>query len=790
MVAWQRSRITLVGQGRAGKTALANSIMGKKFVSDSESTRGIQKYDTKTAVFGSLKEGQRLVEYENPGKLFEDAVAVEIAKIRSYKPPEPASVSQDSFSDEEDSSQFDDADNVLSSTVAEERKDSFSLPEKTGIEPSSIVEAPTKPSMPDVDFDFYHKRLSENLFKEDELVISLFDFGGQAIFDVLHPLFMSKYGIYIVVFDMVSFLSKDDSISTDCKKSLKFWMNSVAIYTYNKVASVTAPVVLVGTRKDEVDRVEAHRLISESLEIMFGETAVWNHVLKSTTEMYYDPNLGGLHESKSLCFFPVNNKLSGVTVGFASEALELVTQTKSSEPQQSGDQTVLDLLNSCKQKLESSSFVRQKVKLIWIKLLDEIQKAKVFLSLEEVEKLAQQVDFPLFEVPEMLTYFCDMGILIWIDAEVLRNYVIVDPIEFFVKPATMMICKHIATKDDPTIHFENVHMECIREWPGDWFQMLEFGLVTEKLARRLLGSCTDNNHERIDSVLLLMEKFSLLFPLSFRGVKDRSEAGYYLPSLAPLHPERYCFPDVKVYKEMSERLKEKQDILKKLQRMRKIAATFYFAFTLSPDLVKLPILSAKDVASRGFLPNSLFGRFFGILIQDICESPEWKKERNFFFGFKDADTIRFLDHEIRIMYDSAHNLIRVDVTAEPSSRELYGSTVLLHDALFRKLQQIIRETMDNLLVFTLLPYPSVVSEGGDVPVLLPLSELKYIVEGRLDNIHYSKDFIGVTATGLREEYALWLQLKSIHPDKSKYANEVGLLFFRSFSSCTWSFPFC
>jgi len=41
--AWNRSKIMIVGDGRAGKTALANSIMGEEFA-HTESTIGESKH--------------------------------------------------------------------------------------------------------------------------------------------------------------------------------------------------------------------------------------------------------------------------------------------------------------------------------------------------------------------------------------------------------------------------------------------------------------------------------------------------------------------------------------------------------------------------------------------------------------------------------------------------------------------------------------------------------------------------------------------------------------------------
>ena len=42
--------------------------------------------------------------------------------------------------------------------------------------------------------------------KTSKYILSLFDFGGQSVFDVIHPFFLTHYGVYIVVFSMKDIL--------------------------------------------------------------------------------------------------------------------------------------------------------------------------------------------------------------------------------------------------------------------------------------------------------------------------------------------------------------------------------------------------------------------------------------------------------------------------------------------------------------------------------------------------------------------------------------------------------
>ena len=79
---------------------------------------------------------------------------------------------------------------------------------------------------------------------------------------------MTRYGVYILVFDMKDLLK--DPNSDQCKESMgtiKFWLDSVAIHTLSELKDTTtggervlryqtAPVAIVGTRKDKVQKIQ------------------------------------------------------------------------------------------------------------------------------------------------------------------------------------------------------------------------------------------------------------------------------------------------------------------------------------------------------------------------------------------------------------------------------------------------------------------------------------------------------------------------------------------------------
>ena len=81
-----------------------------------------------------------------------------------------------------------------------------------------------------------------------DLTISIYDFGGQSVFNIIHHLFLTRNGVYVIVFNMEWVLSDDAVVRANCFRTLRFWMQSVYIHTYENGADNTAPVLLVGTR--------------------------------------------------------------------------------------------------------------------------------------------------------------------------------------------------------------------------------------------------------------------------------------------------------------------------------------------------------------------------------------------------------------------------------------------------------------------------------------------------------------------------------------------------------------
>ena len=193
----------------------------------------------------------------------------------------------------------------ISDAAAEDEEPAFAAPrsetdtnEQSAPEPdtqSAPAGTPQK-TAPDIDHAEVAKCLASNVELSPELVISIFDYGGQEVFDALHSLFLTAYGVYVCVFNMQDLAAagpdRDRGLTV-----MRKWLNSVVMYT---AASGFAPVVFLGTRKDQVPDTMVHSEISRVLTESFDRHAIWPYV------EYDDRGVVGT-TTQTLVFFPIDN---------------------------------------------------------------------------------------------------------------------------------------------------------------------------------------------------------------------------------------------------------------------------------------------------------------------------------------------------------------------------------------------------------------------------------------------------------------------------------------------------
>jgi hypothetical protein len=287
----------------------------------------------------------------------------------------------------------------------------------------------------------------------------------------------------VLVFNM-EWLSRDASLEVreDCISYIRFWLNSIIIHTQNEKQEI-APIFFVGTRKDVVSSPAEHSNISTTIFELFSSSLAWPYV---------EENHGaeGPNGKTNLYFYPINNTLGN------------------------RDSSVVKLMKKIEEKIDESSYVHVERPLSWFRVLDALKKRNLpFLQLKEVsEIIAVDCKIPSEKIPLLLKFFHEMGILMWHDEETLRDVVVFDPIEYFVKPATTIICKHAPNHRDETSHLLEIHRKVRKMHVQEYREMTGHGIVTENLLKALLQS-----HERnYPYIRQMMMKYGLLVPLTLQ----------------------------------------------------------------------------------------------------------------------------------------------------------------------------------------------------------------------------------------------------------------------------------
>jgi GTPase SAR1 family protein len=743
MVSWNRSKIMLVGQGRAGKTALARSMMGEPF-RETPSTIGGEVFEREIRE-GNVRRG-KLAQHKRPEKELEWMIAKNGMKYDEKERNKQRLVSQERENRDRDVSQRDINQSndhslpYISETFIHKGQDHVNGSTTNLNEEEEEVEGKTRAIKgSDLDREMMYKLISENINIRNnlsKLTISLCDFGGQEVFNALHAFFMTRCGVYMLVFDMELFLSKDekgkDNNNEACSKSILFWMNSIAMHTYDEKTGKTAPVALVGTRRDKVSSMDIHDKISMELEEKYGNHRVWSSLVRFERE-----GKQGLfrssREAKVLNYFPIDNR---------KRLFE--------------DTTLTHLLEKLEKTMMESEEVTRKIPVIWMKALDEIREKgknekKSFLLLEEVTEIGEKLGISLEGgggVWELLRYLYEMGVLIWIEEPGLREVVILDPIEYFVKPVTRIICKHLASKKDPYAikHELPIHKECHQgELSEDWKLMLESGLVSDRLARKLLKNETKEVKtaivplESVEKLMLLMQRYGLMISVQYEQddnssiPKEANEGNglmFFAPSLVPEEPESIIISENnKPERELVTRLEQRFTSLSKFRSSFAVFLSFAIP-TTSSKKNDFQLFSYDKIEKKGFLPNGLFDRFIARILSNLPDLVV-KSNDTRFIAFKDMMRIDCNGKLIRLTNHFHQNMIRVEIEEEGDNINNNNSVIDLRELVEEWLEvvkKLIRECYKCLEVRVLLPVDCEEGKNGLIPVeVLMMTETRNVM---------------------------------------------------------------
>jgi GTPase SAR1 family protein len=744
---WKRSKFSLLGQGRAGKTAFANAIAGRQF-EDTASTVGINqltcdvKHIQAGAAGGSAVGEQTWGECTKNAREFEAALAEIMARakkgmpgvasgdIRAYMQGITSRAGVDDDDEDEDQGAVggeglftvSDEDGEADGAASGGENQQWAAVQQVGpvAGGEGVVEHPAvdgerkaaarrkggKPAPADnapLDEEMVMKMLATMQDADSGLLISLFDFGGQSVFEVIHHLFLTRNGVYALVFNMEWLLSD----GPDKERALRFmrnWLSSIAVHTFNKTTQMTAPIVIVGTRLDSVTSPAAHEKISTILHEHFSDNLAWRSVVGN--EEGRDSNGRAFQ-----WFFPVDN-----TLGHKGPAMK-------------------HLMSVVQGTIDKAEYTHKEVPLTWFKTIDQMADTqKDCLSLQEVATTAQRCDVSEQEVPLLLSFLHDMGHLMWLDEPGLRDVVILDPVSYLVVPATIIICKLSPDHEDTTHHFMTSHRECERMHKREWMLLKHSGVLNVKLLPILWESYVAHT----EALLMLMVKFGLLVPLRSEGEGPVTQ--YLVPTL--LSPAPLSDPNVANWADGP-------------------YSSCYFVFTLAEELGQSSTVTEAELKSAGFLPGGMFERIVGKALswsQDTARGCSIDLQRVMLH--KDMAVLAFGRQRFRLVQCADIHCVRLDVEG--------ANPVGIQQKLFDFIKRIIDECMKSLLCFPAVSFHSEVTENATAPpglmkcllpseLLIPLQQLRKAGKGQ-SMLAWRGGRTLITLPEIKSKYGQWLQL--------------------------------
>ena len=632
---WGRSKITFVGHGGAGKTGTERSMMGYEF-EHTESTLGINN-DLMCEILSELanvgdedglqpEDDMLWTKAERAEKEYENAVAKLATAIKQGRlKAEAAKRELEVIEAMKNVKIANDTDGVQA-TGEQRRAEVVEVQEIISVggaggsrgggdggkrdDGNDLMKPLPDSNATEFDTAEYLKMLAKDLQMNSKLLISLFDFGGQEIFGAVTPLFMTRYGVYVLVFNMECFHIKPEDMSKndpkrgmisweECTKVMKQWLNSIVVHTsYELRGSMrTAPIFIVGTHRDAVSSSAHHQSISSAISAILHE----DH-----------PAFGSIkkNDREGLIYYPVDNTLGRL------------------------DPTMKFLMKNIEAVIEKEEYVLVTKSLTWFRLLDKINSApRSFLRYSEVVAFAKECGIintkEYKAVDEMLEYFHEFGAVLWHNDPGTREVVIKDPVKFLVKPSANIICQHTATATDPTVHKlpEPIQrkIDSDSQHKKDFNDMKSIGRISHRLLECLLSE--GEHSEFWEIVKLLMIKYGLLVPLRREEGEgnEKTDLKYLVPAL------------------LSEGARDDSDVV--------IGHRFYFHFSATLSGSSDDCLQYKDM-KEGFLPGGLFVRLIGKVLgwsQDttLSKAKNWTCHKHWmsvFFGRQEFRLTYLVDH--------------------------------------------------------------------------------------------------------------------------------------------------
>mmetsp|Transcript_14495 Transcript_14495/g.16931 ORF Transcript_14495/g.16931 Transcript_14495/m.16931 type:complete len:909 (+) Transcript_14495:324-3050(+) len=513
MAPWGRSKLMVIGQGRVGKTATIRSLLGEKFEFTLPSTVGASVTQTHTRINSScwhkVNSHHRKAEFTTEMAARIAAENLELVKKSSSpktklwsRRQRGASITHGSsrgmmsglqnalyggsevsvVSDNGPCSDFDNnpirsgvfvndhsrkrrAQSLTLYTNQEYELDAFET-KTTNLFPNDLPPVMNEDEIRSINRSYAKVIESANEHRND-LKYTIWDFGGQKVFYSLHPLFLTNYGVYLLVFDIRQLIGSWET-RRKALKSIKYWLSSKSLYAPG------APIVVVGTFKDAIkDRDDYLESVNFMLQLILAH------------HPQYVKN-----KQDELVFFPVENR--------TQEGIKLLAQT---------------IENVTRQQ----DFVKRNVSIRWLRCLDYIleENAESWTTYSRVKFLSKLVGIESSEeISQMLSFFHELGVLVhFTGTPELNNIVITNP-QWLVSE----ICKVLR---DSKLHRYYMLSLVPQTLSSDVEALFSHGLASRDLLSKLW------EEDKVDFMLDMLRQVLLLSDWKFTG-KDTL---YLIPSL-------------------------------------------------------------------------------------------------------------------------------------------------------------------------------------------------------------------------------------------------------------------
>ena len=523
----KRLPLMLIGQDQAGKTSLKKSLRGTFFDPEEDSTDGIDvdssffNVCTETWRTGEQDKGQNSVKEISFDYQTARRIADSLKKERKSTKENTVTEKESSLFDSDSANVEPDKRNTKSSTAGENRQEARYPPPTTSIKIPSVA-PDRKESKPVGNFSASDvpdevASVAETLLQsdrednEDDVYSTFWDFAGQSVYYVTHPLFLTKKAIYFLVYDLSlnphdeakplvksgvykKTLESFSSLKTNLDY-LEFWMKSIAslasqgeCLSSELLPEKLPPVFLVCTHADTPYRGRDPKDLA--IEI-FG-------LLKNK------PFGCHLHD---VPFFVDNTRLRNNN--FECSQVQLLRK---------------ELVSVAKEL----PLTHDTIPIKWLKFEKALQVAKKkghkSITLETAKDIAKACDIDEDkEIKTLMDYLHDLRSLIHFDDNAdLNKLVVLDPqwlVDVFKRVITVKPYDPYDRKEKKVVSL--------------WCKLEKEGILDETLLRHVWGPLFDNEDEQTFQILIeIMKKFSLLCPWPLGG-KNKS---YLVPSMLRSHP--------------------------------------------------------------------------------------------------------------------------------------------------------------------------------------------------------------------------------------------------------------